>query len=116
VDFPKADFLFPGSYEENIGFSLALSSKFLNDNCADNCVPVSSAHAGLHEIRDRKRQVKIPGFYVDWANPTYQIVRILVLAFMLIVIFLTCLDLIRQSLKAYPYSWAYFLLLDQPVR
>ncbi len=31
--------------------------------------------------------LKIPGFYVDWANPTYQIVRILVLAFMVIVIF-----------------------------
>ncbi len=31
--------------------------------------------------------LKIPGFYVDWANPTYQIIRVLVLAFMLIVIF-----------------------------
>lgn len=31
--------------------------------------------------------LKIPGFYTDWANPTFQIVRILVLAFMLIVIF-----------------------------
>ena len=29
----------------------------------------------------------IPGFYVDWANPTYQIIRILALAFLLIVIF-----------------------------
>jgi small-conductance mechanosensitive channel len=29
----------------------------------------------------------IPGFYADWANPTYQIVRVLILAFMLIVIF-----------------------------
>ena len=32
-------------------------------------------------------QLHIPGFYSDWANPTYQIVRVLVLAFMLIVIF-----------------------------
>ncbi|WP_233268925.1 mechanosensitive ion channel domain-containing protein [Mucilaginibacter lacusdianchii] len=32
-------------------------------------------------------QLKIPGFYTDWANPTYQIIRVLVLAFMLIVIF-----------------------------
>jgi len=32
-------------------------------------------------------QLHIPGFYADWANPTYQIVRVLVLAFMLIVIF-----------------------------
>lgn len=31
--------------------------------------------------------LRIPGFYTDWANPTFQIVRILVLAFMLIVIF-----------------------------
>ena len=29
----------------------------------------------------------IPGFYPDWANPTYQIARVLILAFMLIVIF-----------------------------
>ncbi len=29
----------------------------------------------------------IPGFYADWANPTFQIVRVLVLAFMLVVIF-----------------------------
>ncbi|MEO6521905.1 MAG: mechanosensitive ion channel domain-containing protein [Mucilaginibacter sp.] len=34
-----------------------------------------------------KGQLKVPGFYADWANPTYQIVRVLVLAFMLIVIF-----------------------------
>jgi len=32
-------------------------------------------------------RLKIPGFYVDWANPTFQIVRVLVLAFMLIAIF-----------------------------
>jgi len=29
----------------------------------------------------------IPGFYADWANPTYQIIRILILAFMLVIIF-----------------------------
>ncbi len=29
----------------------------------------------------------IPGFYPDWANPTYQIIRVLVFAFMIIVIF-----------------------------
>ncbi|NCD72138.1 mechanosensitive ion channel family protein [Mucilaginibacter agri] len=34
-----------------------------------------------------KGVLKIPGFYADWANPTYQIVRVLTLAFMLIVIF-----------------------------
>ncbi len=32
-------------------------------------------------------RLKIPGFYVDWANPTFQIVRVLVFAFMLIIIF-----------------------------
>eukprot|EP01037_Dinobryon_pediforme_P009407 gene9407-9487_t len=32
-------------------------------------------------------KLTIPGFYPDWANPTYQIIRVLVLAFMLIVIF-----------------------------
>ncbi len=31
--------------------------------------------------------LRIHGFYPDWANPTYQIIKILVLAFMLIVIF-----------------------------
>lgn len=34
-----------------------------------------------------KGQLNVPGFYPDWANPTYQIIRVLVLAFMLIVIF-----------------------------
>lgn len=29
----------------------------------------------------------IPGFFVDWANPTFQIIRILIFAFMLIVVF-----------------------------
>ncbi|WP_311946777.1 mechanosensitive ion channel family protein [Mucilaginibacter terrae] len=32
-------------------------------------------------------KLTIPGFYPDWANPTYQILRVLVMAFMLIVIF-----------------------------
>ncbi len=31
--------------------------------------------------------LNIPGFYPDWANPTYQIVKVLVVAFMVIVIF-----------------------------
>ena len=34
-----------------------------------------------------KGELRIPGFYPDWANPTYQIVRVLIFAFMLIVIF-----------------------------
>ena len=32
-------------------------------------------------------RLKIPGFYVDWANPTFQVIRVLVFAFMLIIIF-----------------------------
>ena len=31
--------------------------------------------------------LKLSGFYPDWANPTYQILRIMVLAFMIVVIF-----------------------------
>jgi small-conductance mechanosensitive channel len=34
-----------------------------------------------------KGRLKIKGFYVDWANPTFQIIRVLMLAFMLIIIF-----------------------------
>lgn len=33
------------------------------------------------------KNLKIDGFYADWANPTYQIIRILIFAFMIIVIF-----------------------------
>ncbi len=29
----------------------------------------------------------LPGFYADWANPTYQIIKVLIIAFMLVVIF-----------------------------
>ena len=31
--------------------------------------------------------LKLPGFYPDWASPTYQIIRVLVVAFMIVVIF-----------------------------
>ncbi|MAP53515.1 mechanosensitive ion channel domain-containing protein [Altibacter sp.] len=34
-----------------------------------------------------KENLKIPGFYSDWATPTYQLVRIIVIAFMIVVIF-----------------------------
>ncbi len=34
-----------------------------------------------------KGVLQIPGFYAEWANPTYQIIRILALAFMMVVIF-----------------------------
>ncbi|QXV67519.1 hypothetical protein INP83_10675 [Mucilaginibacter sp. 21P] len=39
------------------------------------------------KVEVERGALKIPGFYSDWANPTYQIIRILILAFMLIVIF-----------------------------
>jgi len=46
----------------------------------------------LKGLRYLKQEVQtgnlhIPGFYQDWANPTYQIIRVLVFAFMLVVIF-----------------------------
>jgi len=34
-----------------------------------------------------KEELKIPGFYADWAKPTFNIVRFLILAFMFIMIF-----------------------------
>jgi small-conductance mechanosensitive channel len=43
----------------------------------------------LHYFKNEieRGALKIPGFYVDWANPTFQIVRVLILAFALIIIF-----------------------------
>lgn len=40
-------------------------------------------------LRDEVQRgaLTIPGFYPDWATPTYQIIRILVFAFMIVVIF-----------------------------
>jgi small-conductance mechanosensitive channel len=38
-------------------------------------------------IEIEKGKLHLPGFYADWANPTYQIIRILIIAFMLVVIF-----------------------------
>ena len=44
---------------------------------------------GIHFLKNEieKGNLHLPGFYPDWANPTYQIVRVLVVAFMIIVIF-----------------------------
>jgi hypothetical protein len=53
-----------------------------------------------------KRKFRITGFYPDWANPTYQIVRVIVFAFMLIVIFLIYQEAIR------PYLVSVFLGLS----
>ncbi|WP_228084926.1 mechanosensitive ion channel family protein [Mucilaginibacter sp. JRF] len=39
------------------------------------------------KLEIERGQLTIPGFYPDWANPTYQIIRVLILAFMLVVIF-----------------------------
>ena len=43
----------------------------------------------LHSIKEEIRlgNLTLDGFYAEWANPTYQIVRVLVFAFALIVIF-----------------------------
>lgn len=44
---------------------------------------------GIHFLKGEieSGNLHIPGFYSDWANPTYQIVRVLIFAFMIIVIF-----------------------------
>lgn len=44
---------------------------------------------GIHFLKTEIEHgnLRIPGFYDDWANPTYQIVRVLVFAFLLVVIF-----------------------------
>ncbi len=44
---------------------------------------------GIHFLKTEIENGKlhISGFYADWANPTYQIIRVLVFAFMVIVIF-----------------------------
>jgi small-conductance mechanosensitive channel len=44
---------------------------------------------GINFLKDEiaRGNLKIDGFYPDWAAPTYQIIRILVIAFMFVVIF-----------------------------
>ena len=44
---------------------------------------------GIHFLKNEieRGNLRITGFYPDWANPTYQIVRVLIFAFMIIVIF-----------------------------
>ncbi|BBE17414.1 mechanosensitive ion channel family protein [Aquipluma nitroreducens] len=44
---------------------------------------------GLYFLKSEieKGDLKITGFYPDWANPTYQIIKVLVFAFMVVVIF-----------------------------
>uniref|UniRef100_UPI0040491644 mechanosensitive ion channel domain-containing protein n=1 Tax=Fulvivirga sp. TaxID=1931237 RepID=UPI0040491644 len=44
---------------------------------------------GVHFLKDEIEEEKlhIPGFYPDWANPTFQILRVLLLAFMFILVF-----------------------------
>ncbi len=39
------------------------------------------------KIEIEKGNLQLPGFYPDWANPTFQIVKVLVYAFMIVVIF-----------------------------
>jgi small-conductance mechanosensitive channel len=44
---------------------------------------------GIHFLKTEieKGNLKVTGFYADWANPTFQIVRVVIFAFMLVVIF-----------------------------
>ncbi len=39
------------------------------------------------KVEVERNRLSIPGFYPEWANPTFQIIRLLTLAFMLVVIF-----------------------------
>lgn len=39
------------------------------------------------KLEIQQENLKLPGFYSDWAAPTYQIVKVLVFAFMIVVIF-----------------------------
>jgi small-conductance mechanosensitive channel len=55
-------------------------------------------HIAVHALDSGA--VKIPGFYPDWADPTYKIVRALVLAFLLIRIFPLLPGADEQSFKA----------------
>lgn len=48
-------------------------------------------------------RLKLPGFYPDWASPTYQIIRVLVIAFMIVVIFPYLPEVILLYLKEYLY-------------
>jgi len=44
---------------------------------------------GTHFLKGEieKGNLSLPGFYSDWANPTYQIIRIFIIAFMMVLIF-----------------------------
>ena len=44
---------------------------------------------GIRYLKDeiKNGQLKIPGFFPDWASPTYQIIRVLIFAFMVVVIY-----------------------------
>ena len=44
---------------------------------------------GIHFLKDEiaNENLKFAGFYPDWANPTFQIIRVLIYAFMIVVIF-----------------------------
>ncbi len=44
---------------------------------------------GIHYLKNEIEagNLKLSGFYADWANPTYQIIRVLLYAFMLVLIF-----------------------------
>lgn len=44
---------------------------------------------GIHFLKDEiaNENLKFAGFYPDWANPTFQIIRVMIYAFMIVVIF-----------------------------
>jgi len=44
---------------------------------------------GTHFLKDEleKGNLSLPGFYAEWANPTYQIIKVFIIAFMMVLIF-----------------------------
>ena len=44
---------------------------------------------GTHFLKNELEEgnLSLPGFYADWANPTYQIIRVIIIAFMMVLIF-----------------------------
>ncbi len=101
ISLPILFSIFPGTKgvaDTLFGYFLSPVKKILNSiwhflpNLFTIIVIVIVFNYLLKGLRFLKNEVecgvlKINGFYPDWANPTYQIIKILVLAFMLIVIF-----------------------------
>jgi hypothetical protein len=54
------------------------------------------------------KKKELPGFYPDWANPTYQIVRVIVFCFYVNRNFPIYQEAIRPYLEAFLFFWIPF--------